>query len=117
MFEVLKHRPQYADVAERQTRWFQVPVLRDVWVQIPSSAPVTEIFSRSFLFCAEQDMPTTARVVDLSSGFEGSTVKSHSRHFACGYSARLLLAWWTSHRTNSHLDCFCSLTSCATGRC
>ena len=28
-----------ADVAERQTRWFQVPVLRDVWVQIPSSAP------------------------------------------------------------------------------
>ena len=22
-----------------QTRWFQVPVLRDVWVQIPSSAP------------------------------------------------------------------------------
>ena len=26
-------------MAERQTRWFQVPVLRDVWVQIPSSAP------------------------------------------------------------------------------
>ena len=29
----------FADVAERQTRWFQVPVSRDVWVQIPSSAP------------------------------------------------------------------------------
>ncbi len=26
-------------MAERQTRWFQVPVSRDVWVQIPSSAP------------------------------------------------------------------------------
>ena len=30
---------QKADVAERQTRWFQVPVKRFVWVQIPSSAP------------------------------------------------------------------------------
>ena len=29
----------FADVAERQTRWFQVPVKRFVWVQIPSSAP------------------------------------------------------------------------------
>ena len=32
----------FADVAERQTRWFQVPVLQDVWVQIPSSAPNKE---------------------------------------------------------------------------
>ena len=28
-----------AGVAERQTRWFQVPVKRFVWVQIPSPAP------------------------------------------------------------------------------
>ena len=28
-----------ADVAERQTRWFQVPVKQFMWVQVPSSAP------------------------------------------------------------------------------
>ena len=35
----MKPRKLNAGVAERQTRWFQVPVLRDVWVQIPSPAP------------------------------------------------------------------------------
>ncbi len=35
----MKPRKLHAGVAERQTRWFQVPVLRDVWVQIPSPAP------------------------------------------------------------------------------
>ena len=45
------------------------------------------------LFCgAEQDRNTTARAVFLSSGFEGSPVKSHSRRFVCVYSTRLLLA-------------------------
>ena len=38
-----KEVKNHADVAERQTRWFQVPVLRDVWVQIPSSAPTKEV--------------------------------------------------------------------------
>ena len=50
MFETLKNRSQYADVAERQTRWFQVPVLRDVWVQIPSSAPKRKADPRGLLF-------------------------------------------------------------------
>ena len=37
--QAISSKKQNAGVAERQTRWFQVPVSRDVWVQIPSSAP------------------------------------------------------------------------------
>ena len=40
--QAISSKKQNAGVAERQTRWFQVPVLRDVWVQIPSPAPNEE---------------------------------------------------------------------------
>ena len=59
MFEVLKHRPQYADVAERQTRWFQVPVLRDVWVQIPSPAPEKDSGLDTILSLFQLNPPTS----------------------------------------------------------
>ena len=49
-----------------QTRWFQVPVKQFMWVQVPSSAPMTEIFSRSFFF-----LRTFGR-------------RTHSRSFASG---------------------------------
>ena len=44
------------------------------------------------------------------SGIEGSPVNSHSRRYASDYSACLLLARFTSHRKNSRLDYFGSLT-------
>ena len=47
-----------ADVAERQTRWFQVPVKRFVWVQIPSSAPDrnnTNLSHEGFVFFFARD--------------------------------------------------------------
>ena len=70
----------YAGVAERQTRWFQVPVLRDVWVQIPSPAPRSSPRQGAALFFgAEQDRQITVMAICLSSGFEGSPVQSHSR--------------------------------------
>ena len=77
----------------------------------PSPAPRAVHFCGLLFFCgAEQDRNTTARAVFLSSGFEGSPVKSHSRRFVCVYSTRLLLALLTSLHTNSRSDCFCSLT-------
>ena len=45
-----------ADVAERQTRWFQVPVSRDVWVQIPSSAPGEALPLLFLLFVRKQSL-------------------------------------------------------------
>ena len=40
----ISSKKQNAGVAERQTRWFQVPVKRFVWVQIPSPAPTKRNF-------------------------------------------------------------------------
>ncbi len=48
----MKPRKLNAGVAERQTRWFQVPVLRDVWVQIPSPAPSKKVESLGLCFFA-----------------------------------------------------------------
>ena len=48
---------QNAGVAERQTRWFQVPVLRDVWVQIPSPAPKKGASSRCSFFAGRRLNP------------------------------------------------------------
>ena len=71
-----------AGVAERQTRWFQVPVLRDVWVQIPSPAPMTEKILGHFLFSKWRSKNLTFLCVSERSESTLQTALCFMRHIA-----------------------------------